>query len=283
MKKILLILLLIASGVVLYGQKIEDLTRATTATKTDLLIIDQSDATKGIAIQHLFSGDSLFLPDLATSETKVLSPTSTGGIKSIDVSEITWDTLTANVFESNGTYNGYQSDGTTSLYYHEDNISAFEVSPGGSGAELIATTVSTLGGYSLNVNTEKLYYTTHIEDDWDGATDIILTVYWEVNEASSADGTVDLQLICYYKGNHEVSTKTQTLEVAHTITDNKAQYTQHETIFTINWDETSNVVEVNDIMSLILNLETDTSECDDIIINYADWVYSTTKPARETN
>ncbi len=88
MKKLLLILMLVASGLIGYGQKIADLTRATTATKTDLLIIDQSDATKGIAIQHLFAGDSLFLPDLATSDVTVLSPTSTGGTKALATEDI---------------------------------------------------------------------------------------------------------------------------------------------------------------------------------------------------
>lgn len=104
MKRLLLILMLLVGSLVIYGQKIEDLTRATSATKTDLLIIDQSDATKGIAVQHLFAGDSLFLPDLATPDVKVLSPTSTGGttvLETADGSEITWDTLTANVFMLN--------------------------------------------------------------------------------------------------------------------------------------------------------------------------------------
>jgi len=116
MKRLLLILILIAGSLVLYGQKIADLTRATSATKTDLLIIDQSDATKGIAVQHLFSGDSLFLPDLATPDVKVLSPTSTGGttvLETADGSEITWDTLDVDYIEANSRI--LVGDGTQAL------------------------------------------------------------------------------------------------------------------------------------------------------------------------
>lgn len=229
--------------------------------------------------------DSLILESLASDNFVVFNPTSTGKVdttETSDISEITIDTLTANVFVSKGTYNGYQTNGTTPLYYHEHNAPAFSTATGASGATITAPTANTLGGYQLDVNTEQLYHTMHIEGDWVGSTDIIIEIYWEVNEATAADGTVDLQLICYYKGDHEATNKTQTLEEAHTITGNKAQYTQHLTTFTINWDETDNVVEVEDILSFILNLETDTSECDDVIINHILTKYQTTKPSPQT-
>jgi len=181
-----------------------------------------------------------------------------------------------------GTINGYQSNGTTPLHYHEHNAPAFSTATGASGATLTAPSANTLGGYRLDVNTEQLYHTMHVESDWDGASDLIVDVFWEVNEAEADDGTVDLKLICYYKGNHEATNKTQTLEEAHTITGNKAQYTQHMTSFTINWDEAENVVEAEDILSFILNLETDTSECDDIIVNHILTKYRTTKPSPQT-
>lgn len=181
-----------------------------------------------------------------------------------------------------GGIDGFQTNGTTSLYWHEHNAPAFSTSTGASGAVLVAPTANTLGGYQLNVVTEQLYHTMHIEDDWDGQTDIPVEVHWEVNEAASADGTVDLKLTCYYKGNHEAANKTQTLEEPVTITGNKAQFTQHITTFTLNWDEASNVIEVGDVLSFILNLETDTSECDDIIVNHIVTKYMTTKPAITT-
>ena len=53
---------------------------------------------------QLTLSDSLLISNLATSDTKVLSPTSTGGTTSLetsDASDITFDTLTANVFMLN--------------------------------------------------------------------------------------------------------------------------------------------------------------------------------------
>jgi len=47
----------------------------------------------------------------------------------------------------------------------------------------------------------------------------------------------------------------------------------------IDWDAVDNIVEVGDKMSFILNLETDTSECDDIIINTIMFRYKTPKPS----
>ena len=242
--------------------------------------------------------DSIFITKLATSDVKVLSPTSTGGTTSLETklpSEITIDTIlvdfidvTNNIdvgdtLQVNGTIDGFQSDGTTSLYYHEHNIAALSASPGASGATLTAPSANTLGGYQLDAVGEQLYFYQHVESDWDGATDLTVEVIWEVNEASSADGTVDLQLIAYYKGDLESANKTQTSEVPVTITGNKAQFTQHSTTFTIDWDKTSHVVEVGDVIGFILNLETDTSECDDIIVNHMISRYSTTKPAPQTD
>jgi len=207
-----------------------------------------------------------------------------GGIEGIRIAEGDGNikVTVTDTLQVNGTINGYQTDGITPLYYHEYNISAFETATGASGATLTAPNANTIGGYQLDAVGEQLYYTTHIENDWDGASDVIIEINWEINEATAADGTVDLKLICYYKGNHEATNKTQTVEVAHPITGNKAQYTQHLTTFVINWDEAENVIEINDIFGFILNLETDTSECDDIIVNYVEIKYQTTKPALET-
>jgi hypothetical protein len=200
----------------------------------------------------------------------------------LGISKVTIDTLHVNYIGISGGLDGYQADGTTPLYYHEHNAPAFSTATGASGATLMPPSVNTLGGYQLDVNTEQLYHTMHLEGDWVGASDLTVEVYWEVNEATAADGTVDLKIIFYYKGDHEATNKTQTQEVEHIITGNKAQYTQHLTTITFNWDETTNVVEVEDIISFILNLETDTSECTDIIINHIITKYQTTKPSPQT-
>lgn len=167
--------------------------------------------------------------------------------------------------------------GVTSLWWFAVNSSAFNAATGASGATWVACDTNTLGGYKLNADNELLYFNESITQVWDGSTDLQFKVTWEVNEVAASDGTVDLQLKCYYKGDHETSCKTQTVEVAHTITGNKARYARHVTTFTIDWDAVSNIVEVADKMSFILNLETDTSECDDIIINTRMFRYRTAK------
>jgi hypothetical protein len=116
-----------------------------------------------------------------------------------------------------------------------------------------------------------------VHADWDAATDLTVEVFFEVNVDNSggaAGDTVDLKLVCYYKGDGETACKTQTVEVAK-IVGASAQYKQFETEFTINYDEVDNVVQVGDQIGFILNLETDTSEVDDIIVTAASLHYNT--------
>ncbi len=54
MKKLLLLFALIAFSIGVQAQRIEDLPRALTSTGTDLIIIDQSDSTRAIAITALY-------------------------------------------------------------------------------------------------------------------------------------------------------------------------------------------------------------------------------------
>lgn len=184
--------------------------------------------------------------------------------------------LSVDVTNSVMTYGGVFR-GATSVWYRATFVGALKAAAGGSGATWTAPDANTLGGYRLDAAGEKLYFSESITAMYDGATDLEFKVTWEVNEVAASDGTVDLQLVCYYKGHYDTVNKTQTLEVAHTITGNKAQYTRHVTTFTIDWDATDNIVEVADKMAFILNLETDTSECDDIIINATMFRYKTAK------
>ncbi|MBA7624854.1 hypothetical protein ES703_32268 [subsurface metagenome] len=249
----------------------------------DATAYDQAPVSN-TSIKVLLNTTQYYLP-LSTSNTSFTwgYPITLKNGATIDNIETDTLKLTETIVKVTGDIRAYQSDGGTSLYYHEHNVPAFSAAPGAAGATLTAPTANTLGGYQLDVNTEQLYFSMHVENDWDGKTDIIVEVAWEVNEETASDGTVDLQLICYYKGDHEATNKTQTVEVPHTITGNKAQFTQHRTTFIVNWDESSNVIEIEDVIGFILNLETDTSECDDIIINHMVSKYATTQPALETN
>ena len=73
MKRLLIILCIAFCSIGVYAQKIEDLPRATVSTGTDLIIVDQTDATRGISVLNFlgtissdvhttenFIGDTLF-------------------------------------------------------------------------------------------------------------------------------------------------------------------------------------------------------------------------------
>ena len=72
-----------------------------------------------------------------------------------------------------------------------------------------------------------------------------------------------------------VASKSQVVEVPITV-GQSAQYKQFDAEFTIYWDYADNVVEVGDIIAIILNLETDTSEVDDIVVTAMEFYYHTT-------
>lgn len=98
MKRLLLFLALLVLPVIGFGQDVINLNRVN-ATKLNgqlsTFYVDTS-STAQTKSGHLILSDSLYITKLATSATKVLSPTSTGGttvLESSDASEITFDTL----------------------------------------------------------------------------------------------------------------------------------------------------------------------------------------------
>lgn len=174
-----------------------------------------------------------------------------------------------------------QSDGT-SLYYHHHPLSAYAISPGASGAAEVAPSANGLGGWNLDVDTEELYFNTHVNVDWDGVSDMLVEVTFELN-AAGTDGadTVDLQLVSTYKGDGEAVIKTQTDEVA-MVVGTAAQWTQFETVFVITYNPGGGQdIESNDKFAWELSLETDTSEVDDITVNFVVFKYESKKPTQE--
>jgi len=165
--------------------------------------------------------------------------------------------------------------GTSSLWWYVKYVDAFSITPGTSGATLIPPDANTLGGYQLDNAGEELYFNAHIFDNWDASSDLELVVVFEVNvdHSGGADtDTVDIKVVSYYKGEGETANKTQTVEVA-TIVGKSPQYKQFTATLTIDYDAVDNVVEVDDTVSFIVNLETDTSEVDDIIVNATTFRY----------
>lgn len=163
------------------------------------------------------------------------------------------------------------STATYRRYYH---IPMSSVDPGASGATWTAAAATNLAGWQLNAVGETLNFDSDVHADWDGASDLSVEIYWQILTAGSAADTVDLRLIASYMAVGDTAIKTQTVEVA-TVTDG-TQYKMYKTTFTINWDEVSNVVEVGDKMTFLLNLETDTSEIDNILVIGGSITYNTT-------
>lgn len=171
------------------------------------------------------------------------------------------------------------NQGSTSLWYRAVHVSALSAAPGASGATFTVPSTNTLGGYQLSNASHYLYFGDSVTSMWDGASDLSVRVTFEVNVNNTAGGTgdtVDLQLLCYYKGDGETANKTQTLEVPKTV-GQSARYKRFTTVFTVDWDKTNNVVEVGDKMNFRLNLQTTPSEVDNIIVNTIMFRYPTAK------
>ncbi|MFA5385623.1 MAG: hypothetical protein WC364_13390 [Eubacteriales bacterium] len=167
--------------------------------------------------------------------------------------------------------------GTTSLFRRYYHVALGAANPGASGPTWVVAGSNTTGGWRLTNASWLLRGQADIHADWDGATDLTVSVNFMVNINNTGGlvtDTVDLRLNAYYKGVGDVATKTQAVEVA-TVVGQSPQYKQFKATFTIDWDALSNVVEVGDVISLILNLETDTSEVDDIVVTSMEFYYQT--------
>jgi hypothetical protein len=180
--------------------------------------------------------------------------------------------LGAGTLYSAGTYRTL-----TSLYRRYYHMPLGSANPGASGATWVNAGANTTGGWRLTNAAHLIRGQTDVHADWDGATDLKCEVSFMVNvdNTGGADtDTVDIKATVYYKGVGDTATKSQTVENA-VVVGKSAQYKQFKTTFTIDWDAASNVVEVGDKIAIVLNLETDTSEVDDIVVTDMSFYYYT--------
>lgn len=195
------------------------------------------------------------------------------------------------------TFNGETNDGTitwmedenwfqfnrplrmaTSLYRRYYHMPITSVAPGASGATWVDPGANSTGGWQLDAVGEVVVGQADVHSDWDGASDLQIEVRFYVNVDNSGGGagdTVDLKGVIRYKGTGDTAVKSQTVEVA-TVVGASAQYKAFVALFTIDWNYASNVVEAGDNLSVVLNLETDTSEVDDVVITGLSFSYLTT-------
>lgn len=164
---------------------------------------------------------------------------------------------------------------TSAEWYACKYINGFSVDPGASGATFTAPDSDTLGGFNLDADGEFLYFNAKICSDWDGSSDVIIRVFWEVDDAD-ATGDAVIDVVAYMKGDGETSTKSQSLSDTEDCTGD-AQYTQHYSDFTIDYDDGSNGLDSGDNLTCKLNFDATSSDISDIIYNYAIILYQTKK------
>ena len=159
-------------------------------------------------------------------------------------------------------------------YYH---IVLGAANPGASGALWVDASANTTGGWRLTNAAWLLRGQADVHSDWDGASDMMFSVNFMVNVDNTAGGvgdTVDLKVTAYYKGVGDTACKSQSVEVA-TVVGQSAQYKQFKANFTFDYDYALNVIEAGDVIALVLNLETDSSEVDDIVVTSMEFYYNT--------
>ncbi len=175
--------------------------------------------------------------------------------------------------------------GQTAQWWHEYILPASAFSQGASGATTQSPNANTLGGWLLDrdVALEELNSTSHMEDDWDGASDPICELYFEVNVDNTGGNdtdTVDIQVIFRYKGDGETAIKTQTVTDT-AVVGKSAQYKQFKAKTTLNRGLANNVLGAKDVVSIALGLVAASSEVTNIILNFGEFKYKTKKPAPE--
>lgn len=169
--------------------------------------------------------------------------------------------------------------GSESNWYYCKYMDGINLAPAASGATEVAPSASTLGGYQLDAATEYLYFNGLVCSNWDNLSDVEIIVFFECNvdnTGGNVTDTVDLQVISWFKGLAEVTNKTQTVEVANTV-GQSPRYKLFVSTFLIDYDDGTNPVDIGDDMSFRLNLETDTSEVDNVVITFVIFRFKTKK------
>lgn len=170
---------------------------------------------------------------------------------------------------------------STSKYINYFHMPTLSFNPGASGATFTVPDGNQLGGWNLTLNSHILYSQSDIHPDWDGASDPTLEMHIENGLQGVAGGdTIDLQIIFYYKGHGDTTTKTQTVIVA-TVVGTDTQYSMYDIHFVLDWDLADNVLEKGDVVYAVISIIVGTSEVDDVnIVDAAIW-YPTTHVGRE--
>lgn len=164
-------------------------------------------------------------------------------------------------------------------YWHEYAMGAIELSPGASGATLITPNISSLGGYRLDAINEYLYYNSHVEHDWDGVSNGLFEIFFEVNVDNTAGlvtDTVKFQLEVWHKLEGELVNTVYSLQ-GNTVVGQSDQHELFQQEIVVG-----NLRSV-EVLSFRLNLNTIQSDVTTVIVNYVEFKYSTFIPQMEAS
>lgn len=187
------------------------------------------------------------------------------------------DVYTRNIFIGEDYSFEKELDDGSGGYWHEYRFDVINLSKGGSGATYIIPNSDTLGGYRLDANTEYLYFTAHIEHDWDGFSDGLLDIGFEVgldNTGGNVDDVVVLTIEHYHKGFGDITTSPTTH-------NNSVVVGQSP-----EWKFFEMFIDVNDLASEItmafrISLDTTLSDVDNVILVHIEFKYPTKNPGLE--
>lgn len=167
---------------------------------------------------------------------------------------------------------------STSAYHRYYHIPLYGTSPGASGPTFAAPDGNTTGGWQLDTSTEYIYGEFGIHADWDGTSDPILEIHFSINVDNTGGAVDDVaagDVVFYYKGIGDTVTKTQTINGSITV-GQAAQYTQFKIEIPLDWDLAGSILEVGDQVGCRFNLNTGTSDIDDVIVEAVSAHYGTT-------
>ena len=181
-----------------------------------------------------------------------------------------------NVFANINAFDSLKA--TSSIWWYCKYMDAINLSPGGSGAVETIPTDNTIGGYQLDGPAEYLYFNGAVCNNWGGESDMEVVVRWERNAGlGGANDSIFFDMVCWYKGIGEMVNKSQNLTAGELI-GTAGGFTMYSVTFTIDYDIVDNVVQVYDVFSFRLNLNTVRSDLDDVIVNFINFRYKTKVP-----
>lgn len=163
--------------------------------------------------------------------------------------------------------------GATSLWYHVEQLDVFgaTVGPVGGGVpDFIAPNAYTSGGWQLDNDSKCIYLSSHMLNNWDGASGVIIILEFELAAVGEvAEDTVNFTVTYYYKKAGEAATKSGTLAPGVTV-GTSPQWTKFQLATWIPWnnaDGAGDSIETDDQLSFVITLDTTKSEVDDVIVN----------------